>query len=262
MGEKQRKRQRWRGRDRESGQTWAVLLGHSSAHGLSARLKATLRFKREPWRFFFCLQKHIYLFLVTLSFIYLFLAVPAPLALPLESCSMTPTHVPSPLSPPPLSFNTTAVENQTALKQIDVLFNIVVTSSQGPHASALVTTAGLLSLAQRWLPLCWSLQWFITKKKRELVRVEREGKKWERQKEKSPGLWLSHWHLWLTRSNQLISILIKLIACGAALYLAWCELWARLRPLGAGPSPLCLSKWDWNQSLMSCFHFEGLITGP
>lgn len=59
---------------------------------------------------------------------------------------------------PPLSFNTTAVENQTALKQIDVLFNIVVTSSQGPHASALVTTAGLLSLAQRWLPLCWSLQ--------------------------------------------------------------------------------------------------------
>lgn len=61
-------------------------------------------------------------------------------------------------SPPPPSFNTTAAENQTALKQIDVLFNIVVTSSQGPHASALVTTAGLLSLAQRWLPLCWSLQ--------------------------------------------------------------------------------------------------------
>lgn len=50
-------------------------------------------------------------------------------------------------SPLRLSFNTTAVENQTALKQIDVLFNIVVTSSQGPHASALVTTAGLLSLA-------------------------------------------------------------------------------------------------------------------
>lgn len=97
--------------------------------------------------FFFCLQKHIYLFLVTLLFIYLFLAVPAPLSLPLESCSMTPTRMPSPLYP--LSFNTTAVENQTALKQIDVLFNIVVTSSQGPHASALVTTAGLLSLAQR-----------------------------------------------------------------------------------------------------------------
>lgn len=59
---------------------------------------------------------------------------------------------------PPSSFNTTAVENQTALKQIDVLFNIVVTSSQGPRASASVTTAGLLSLARRWLPLCWSLQ--------------------------------------------------------------------------------------------------------
>lgn len=161
----------------------------------------------------------------------------------------------------PLSFNTTAAENQTALKQNDVLFNIVVTSSQGPHASALVTTAGLLSLARRWLPLCWSLQWFITKKEREIVRVGRE-RKWERQKEKSPGSWWSHWHLWLTRSNQLISILIKLIACGAALYLAWCELWARLGPLGASPGPLCLSKRDWNQSLMSCFHFAGLITGP
>lgn len=87
--------------------------------------------------FFLCLQEHIYLFLATLSFIYLFRAVPAPLALPLESCSMTPARSPSP--PSPLSFNTTAAENQTALKQTDVLFNIVVTSSQGPHASALVT---------------------------------------------------------------------------------------------------------------------------
>lgn len=94
-------------------------------------------------------------------------------------------HTCPPLFPPPLSFNTTAVENQTALKQIDVLFNIVVTSSQGPHASALVTTAGLLSLAQRWLPLCWSLQWFITKKKRELVRVEREEKN-GRDRKKTP----------------------------------------------------------------------------
>lgn len=208
-------------------------------------------------KIFLCLQKHIYLFLVTLSFIYLFLAVPAPLALPLESCSMTPTRALPSFSP--LSFNTTAVENQTALKQIDVLFNIVVTSSQGPHASALVTTAGLLSLAQRWLPLCWSLQWFITIKRGRLW--EWEERKRERQKEKAPGSRLSHWHLWLTRSNQLISILIKLIACGAALYLAWCELWARLGPLGAGPGPLCLSKRDWNQSLMSCFHFAGLITG-
>lgn len=213
-------------------------------------------------KIFFLFTK-TYLFISRHSVIYLFIS-----CCPSTPCSAAGIMFDDantralPSFPPPLSFNTTAVENQTALKQIDVLFNIVVTSSQGPHASALVTTAGLLSLAQRWLPLCWSLQWFITKKKRELVRVEREGKKWERQKEKSPGLWLSHWHLWLTRSNQLISILIKLIACGAALYLAWCELWARLRPLGAGPSPLCLSKWDWNQSLMSCFHFEGLITGP
>lgn len=185
VGEKQRKTRRWRGRDRVSGQTWAVLLGHSSTHGLSARLKATLGFKREPWRFFsfsffYCLQKHIYLFL----------AVPAPLALPLESCSMTPARVPSPLyffSPfffsfyPPSSFNTTAVENQTALKQIDVLFNIVVTSSQGPRASASVTTAGLLSLARRWLPLCWSLQWFITKKSGR--RKERRGERKKKTRE-------------------------------------------------------------------------------
>lgn len=181
MGEKQRQSRRWRGRDREPGQTCAVLLGHSSTHGLSARLKATLGFKREPWRFFLCLQKHIYLFLLTLSFIYLFLAVPAPLALPLETCSMMPTCSPPLLSPPLLFFNTTAVENQTALKQIDVVFNIVVTSSQGPRASALVTTAGLLSLAQRLLPLCWSLQWFITKREGDR-RAGRERKQERRKK--------------------------------------------------------------------------------
>lgn len=112
--------------------------------------------------FFFCIQTIFIYFYVT--FIYLFFAVPAPLALPLKSCSCD-AIMRSLLSPPALSFNTAAVENQTALKQTDVLFNIAVTSSQGPHASALVTTAGLLSLAQRWPPLCWSLQWFITKKK-------------------------------------------------------------------------------------------------
>lgn len=58
-----RERERLRGRDRESGQTCSVLLGHSSAHGLSARLKDTLGFKREPWRFFFLYTNHIYLFL-------------------------------------------------------------------------------------------------------------------------------------------------------------------------------------------------------
>jgi len=115
--------------------------------------------------FFLCLQKHIYLFLVTLSFIYLFLVVPAPLAPPLESCSMTPTLSPSPpFPPPPLSFNTAAVGNQTALKQIDVLFNIVVTTSQGPHAPALLTTAGLLSPAMAATLLVASM---IYHKKRE-----------------------------------------------------------------------------------------------
>lgn len=135
--------------------------------------------------------------------------------------------------PPSSFFNTTAVENQTALKQIDVVFNIVVTSSQSPCASALVTTAGLLSLAQRLLPLCWLLQWFITKRERDR-RVGRE--KTGETKEKSPGSWSSRWHLWLTRSNQLISILIKLIACGAARYLAWHELWAWLGPPGPAPA--------------------------
>lgn len=52
--------------DCESG-TSVVLLGHSSTHGLTARLKAMLRFKREPRRFgffiFFMFTKHIYLFL-------------------------------------------------------------------------------------------------------------------------------------------------------------------------------------------------------
>lgn len=63
VGEKQRRKARCGGRDRESGQTWAVLLGHSSTHGLSARLKDTLGFKRgaEEEDFFspYCLQKHI-----------------------------------------------------------------------------------------------------------------------------------------------------------------------------------------------------------
>lgn len=93
--------------------------------------------------------------------------------------------------PPHPSFNTTAVENQTALKQIDVLFNIVVTSSQGPHTSALVTTAGLLSLAQRWLPLCWSLQWFITKKRGRVWEWEARQKGRERKKNPLDHDWVT-----------------------------------------------------------------------
>lgn len=111
-------------------------------------------------KIFFLMFTKTYLFISRHSVIYLFIS-----RCPSTPCSATGIlfddadvlTLPS-FAPPHPSFNTTAVENQTALKQIDVLFNIVVTSSQGPHTSALVTTAGLLSLAQRWLPLCWSLQ--------------------------------------------------------------------------------------------------------
>lgn len=77
--------------DCESG-TSVVLLGHSSTHGLTARLKAMLRFKREPRRFgfFFFYVYQTYLFISLFpSFIYLFLCVSTPRALPLESCWMT-----------------------------------------------------------------------------------------------------------------------------------------------------------------------------
>lgn len=169
-----RERERWRGGDSESGQTCSVLLGHSSAHGLSARLKDTLGFKREPWRFFFSVYKTYLFIFMSLSFIYFSLSQ-HPLLCRWNRVRVTPSRVSFHL-PPPCLLIPLQLKNQTALKQIDVLFNIVVTSSQGPHASALVTTAGLLSLAQRWLPLCWSLQWFITKKReREAVGVEREG---------------------------------------------------------------------------------------
>lgn len=188
-------------------------------------------------KIFFMFTK-IYLFISRHSAIYLFISL-----CPSTPCSATgivfdDADTLTLPSVSPLSFNTTAVENQTALKQIDVLFNIVVTSSQGPRASALVRTAGLLSLAQRWLPLCWSLQWFITKREGDCESGNREKRR--ETERKSPGSWLSYWHLWLTRSNQLISILIKLIARGAVLYLAWRELWARLGPLGAGPRPTLL----------------------
>lgn len=138
----------------------------------------------EDFFFFFMFTK-TYLFISRHSVIYLFffLLSQHPLLCHWNHVRWR-RHARPPLFSPPLSFNTTAVENQTALKQIDVLFNIVVTSSQGPHASALVTTAGLLSLAQRWLPLCWSLQWFITKKRGRLW--EWEERENGRDRKKSP----------------------------------------------------------------------------
>lgn len=107
-------------------------------------------------RFFF-----FFSLLFTKTYLIYFWPSQQPLAPPPEPCSMTPTRVTLPsllfffpclIQPPPAthplsSFSTAAVENQTALKQIDVRFNTVVTSSQGPRASASVTTAGLPSLA-------------------------------------------------------------------------------------------------------------------
>lgn len=125
---------------------------------LSKTQSHTLPQKGAMKIFFFFMFTKTYLFISRHSVIYLFIS-----CCPSTPCSATgimfdDADMRTLPSFSPLSFNTTAAENQTALKQIDVLFNIVVTSSQGPHASALVTTAGLLSLAQRWLPLCWSLQ--------------------------------------------------------------------------------------------------------
>lgn len=170
VGENKRTRRRWRGRDRESGQTCAVLLGHSSARGLSARLKDTLGFKREPWRFFlffFYVYKNIFIYFSSLCHLSIyFLSSRHPLLRHWNRVRWRRHSRPPPRSPPPppLSFNTAAVGNQTALKQIDVLFNIVVTTSQGPHAPALLTTAGLLSPAMAATLLVASM---IYHKKRE-----------------------------------------------------------------------------------------------
>lgn len=105
---------------------------------------------------FFLYTKHIYFFFCH-RHLSIFSLSQHPLLCRWNRVGVTPSRVPFHL-PPPCLLIPLQLKNQTALKQIDVLFNIVVTSSQGPHASALVTTAGLLSLAQRWLPLCWSLQ--------------------------------------------------------------------------------------------------------
>lgn len=156
-----------------------VLLGHSRTHGFSARLKATLCFKRESWGwfFFFMFTKKL-LFISHHSLICPIISFfPAPLTQLLKSGWWSYR-----VCPPLLFFNTKAAENQTPLKQIDVPFNIVVTLSQGPCVSVLVTTTGLLSWAQRWLPRFRSLEWFITKKEREILRRERKGKGEKEQK--------------------------------------------------------------------------------
>lgn len=94
-----RERERLRGRDRELGQTCSVLLGHSSANGLSARLKDTLGFKREPWRFFFSVYKpHLFIFM-SLWFIY-FLLSQHPLLCRWNHVRVTPSRVSFHLPPP------------------------------------------------------------------------------------------------------------------------------------------------------------------
>lgn len=112
-------------------------------------------------------------------------------------------------------------------------------------SSALVTTAGLLSLAAMATALLVA----------SMIYHKKGEKKERRERKKRRASRLSHWHLWLTRPNQLIWVLIKMMACRETLYLTLRELWAP----GAGPDPLCLSKHCWNQSLMSRFHFASSI---
>ncbi len=121
------------------------------------------------------------------------------------------------------------------LKKIKPLSNKLMYSLiQSSHhhrvlaSSTLVTTAGLLSLAAMATALLVASM--IYHKKRE--------KRKERKKRRASRL--SHWHLWLTRSNQLIWVLIKMMACGDTLYLALRELWALVRAPGARPRPTLL----------------------
>lgn len=156
----------------------------TQSHSASNRSHEDIFFSSFP-------KKHIYLFLVTLQFVCLFLSAPAPLTLSLKPCWWS-RRVCSPLP----SFNTTAAENQTPLKQIDVPFNTVITSSQSPRVSVLVTTAGLLSWAQRWLSRFRLLQWFITKKEREFLGKERKEKGIYRKKNPQDHGWITETFDW------------------------------------------------------------------
>lgn len=95
--------------------------------------------------FFSVYRTHLFIFM-SLSFIYFSLSQ-HPLLCHWNRVGVTSSSVPFHL-PPPCLLIPLQLKNQTALKQIDVLFNIGITSSQDPFVSALVTTAGLLSLAQ------------------------------------------------------------------------------------------------------------------
>lgn len=87
-------------------------------------------------------------------------------------------------------FPLNATKNQNTLKQPDVLFNTTITSSQDP-----CTLHGHNHGDTNHISL------FVACSSTESERVRNSQ--------------LRYWHLWLTRSNQLISTLIKLVACGA-----------------------------------------------
>lgn len=186
MGEKHRKRLRWRGRDRESGTNVRCVTGPLQRPWTLSKTQSHTLLQKGAMKIFFMFTK-TYLFISpSLHHLSIYFLLSQHPVLCCWNHVRWRRHAYPPLFSP-LAFNTTAVGNQTALKQIDVLFNIVITSSQGPHASALVTTAGLLSLAQRWLPLCWSLQWFITKKRGRLWEWEKRERK-GRERKKVPWI--------------------------------------------------------------------------
>lgn len=89
-----KKKRRWRGSDREPGQTCAVLLGHSSTHGHSARLKSRTLLQKGAVKIFF--------FFLTFTKIFIYFSSLAPIYLH-KSCFtakillMTMPCVPSPL---------------------------------------------------------------------------------------------------------------------------------------------------------------------
>ncbi len=183
----------------------------------TACLKAVLMLKRSSVSS--CLQ-NIFIYFSIRSFILLFISIGGTLG---KACDNNNYSPPSHALLIP------------RLKKIKPLSNNLMYSLiQSSHhhrvlaSSTLVTTAGLLSLAAMATALLVASM--IYHKKRE--------KRKERKKRRASRL--SHWHLWLTRSNQLIWVLIKMMACGDTLYLALRELWALVRAPGARPRPTLL----------------------
>lgn len=120
MEEKEKELEGVKRRDRDNRVSVTGTLWHPWTD--TACLKAVLAIKRSSVSS--CLQ-NIFIYFFIRSFISLFISIGGTLGFSVKPSTTMTT--------PPLacSFNTTAEKNQTALKQIDVLFNTVVTSSQG-----------------------------------------------------------------------------------------------------------------------------------